>query len=80
MTFRFHKARHATAKAFEREFALEILKSDRLRVTILIGVIIAALLTLLGVAALGAKQFQGSLHGNMIGFIGTLVTSFRQVM
>jgi len=74
VTFRFRKVRHATAQAFEREFALEILKSDRLRVTILIGVIIAALLTLLSVAALGAKQFQGAFHGNMIGFIATLVT------
>src|SRR5215471_2509178 len=74
MTFRFRKARQTTAKAFEREFALEILKSDRLRVTILIGVIASALLTLLGVAALGAKQFQGAFHGNIIGFVATLVT------
>jgi len=74
VTFRFRKARQTTAKAFEREFALEILKSDRLRVTILIGVIIAALLTLLGVAALGAKQFQGAFHGNLFGFVATLVT------
>jgi adenylate cyclase len=74
VTFRFRKTRQTTAKAFEREFALEILKSDRLRVTILIGVITAALLTLLGVAALGANQFQGAFHGNMVAFIATLVT------
>jgi adenylate cyclase len=74
MTFRLRKEHHTTAKAFEREFALEILESDRLRVTILIGVIIAALLIVLGVAALGSNQFQRAFHGNVIGFIATLVT------
>jgi hypothetical protein len=49
VTFRLPKKHSTTAKAFEREFAREILKSDRLRVTILIGVIITTLLIVLGV-------------------------------
>ena len=47
MTFRSIKEHGTTPKAFEREFALEILKSDKLRVTILIGVILSALLIVL---------------------------------
>jgi len=74
VTFRFRKEHLRTAKAFEREFALEILKSDRLRVTILIGVIVAALLIVLAVAALGSNEFKPAFHGNVIGFFATLVT------
>ena len=73
MTLRLRKEHHRTAKAFEREFALEILKSDRLRVTILIGVILTALFIVLAVAGLGPIQFQRAFHGNVNGFIATLV-------
>ena len=41
----------ASTEAFEREFALETLKSDKLRVTILLGVILSApLIVLIGAA------------------------------
>ena len=74
MAFRLIKEHHTTPKAFEREFALEILKSDKLRVTILIGVILSALLIVLIVALLGIEQFQRSFHGNFRGFITTFIT------
>ena len=73
VTFRLPKGHSTTAKAFEREFAREILKSDRLRVTILIGVIITALLIVLGVASFGFNQFQRAFHGNVTGFVTTLL-------
>ena len=74
MTFRLVKEHGTTPKAFEREFALEIFKSDKLRVTILIGVILSALLTVLIVALLGLEQFQRSFHGNFRGFLTTFIT------
>jgi len=74
VAFRLIKEHHTTPKAFEREFALEILKSDKLRVTILIGVILSALLIVLIVALLGIEQFQRSFHGNFRGFITTFIT------
>ena len=49
-----------TAKALEREFAFEILKGDRLRVTILIGVIVTALLIALALR-LSASLSSGAL-------------------
>jgi adenylate cyclase len=64
----------ASTKVFERELALEILKSDKLRVTILIGVILSALLIVLIVAALGFKEFQSAFQGNFKGFITTFFT------
>jgi len=73
VTFRLPKEHSTTAKAFEREFAREILKSDRLRVTILMGVIITALLIVLGVAGFGFNQFQRAFHGNVTGFVTTLL-------
>lgn len=74
VTFRLRKEHNATAKAFEREFALEILKSDKLRVIILIGVVISALLIVIAIALLGFKQFQRSFQGTFRGFVTTLVT------
>ncbi len=73
VTFRLPKEHRTTAKAFEREFTREILKSDRLRVTILIGVILTALLIVLGVASFGFNQFQRAFHGNVTGFVTTLL-------
>ena len=54
---------------FEQEFALESLKSDRLRVTILIGAIISASLSVVLLAQIFAEQFQAVFHGNMHGFL-----------
>ena len=43
MTRRLKKASAIDADVFEKEFALESLKSERLRVSILIGAIVSAL-------------------------------------
>jgi MFS superfamily sulfate permease-like transporter len=50
------------------------LKSDKLRVTILIGVNLSALLIVLIITLLGFEQFQQSFHGNFRGFITTFIT------
>ena len=55
--------------AFEEEFALESLKSDRLRVTILIGAIAASVLLVVVMAQLFFDQFQSVFHGNSEGFL-----------
>ena len=55
--------------AFEEEFALESLKSDRLRVTILIGAIAASVLLVVVMAQLFYDQFQSVFHGNSQGFL-----------
>jgi adenylate cyclase len=54
---------------FEQEFALESLKSDRLRVTILIGAIVSSVLLVVLLAQIFAEQFQTVFHGNMHGFL-----------
>ena len=51
-------------EAFEKEFAFESLKSDRLRVTILIGAIISALLIVLLMMLFFYDDFQNAFHGN----------------
>ena len=53
---------------FEKEFALESLKSDRLRVTILIGSIISTVVLVVLMAQIFPDQFQSVFHGNMHGF------------
>src|SRR5213594_356739 len=72
----FHHSKHQStiSKAFEDEFALESLKSDRLRVNILIGVIISALVTVLGLALFSFEEFQRAFHGNFNGFLISIAT------
>jgi adenylate cyclase len=55
--------------AFEQEFALESLKSDRLRVTILIGAIVSTVLLVTVTSQLFFDQFQTVFHGNSRGFL-----------
>ena len=55
--------------AFDREFQLEILRSDRLRVTTLIGVILSAVLVVLILAVFSYEQFDRAFHGNFHGFL-----------
>ncbi len=62
------KKRNAT-DLFEEEFALESLKSDRLRVSILIGAIISALLIVLALVPIFLDQFQSAFHGNFRNFL-----------
>lgn len=57
------------SNAFEDEFALESLKSDKLRVTILIGAVVSAAAILLIQFAFSFDQFQRSFHGNFYGFL-----------
>jgi len=54
---------------FEEEFALESLKSDRLRVTILIGAIFSALGSLGILVPLFFDEFQTAFHGNFGRFL-----------
>ena len=54
---------------FEEEFALESLKSDRLRVSILIGAILSALLLVLILVSVFFEEFQIAFHGNFRGFL-----------
>src|SRR4030095_2394236 len=65
--------KNPTHSAFEREFALEVLSSDKLRVTILIGVIISAVLVVLSLAAFSTAQFTRAFHGNLKGFLANLL-------
>jgi adenylate cyclase len=55
--------------AFEEEFALESLKSDRLRVTILIGAIGSSVLLVVIMSLLFSEQFDNVFHGNSRGFL-----------
>lgn len=68
MTFRRRKHRSLTS-AFESEFALEVLKSDQLRITILLGVIMSALLVVLTMVVFYYEQFRRAFHGNINGFL-----------
>jgi len=66
---RRRRMRAVDQDVFEQEFALESLKSDRLRVTILIGAIVSAVLLVVLLAQIFAEQFQAVFHGNMHGFL-----------
>ena len=55
--------------AFEEEFALESLKSDQLRVTILIGAIGSSVLLVVVLSLLFSDQFESVFHGNSRGFL-----------
>ena len=54
---------------FEKEFALESLKSDRLRVSILIGAIVSALVFILIMGPIFYDEFQRAFHGNFREFL-----------
>lgn len=62
------RRREGESEAFEQEFALEILESDRLRVTILIGVIAVALVIQLCLFVFAFEHFQQTFHGNFKNF------------
>lgn len=68
MRFRRAKQRSLTS-AFESEFALEVLRSDQLRVTILIGVIVSAVLVVSTLLTFSYEQFRRAFHGNINGFV-----------
>jgi adenylate cyclase len=58
--------------AFEEEFAVESLKSDRLRVTILIGAIVSAVVLVVVMSLVAFDQFQTVFHGNVRGFLNAV--------
>lgn len=69
MTLRKNKRAAVDHDAFENEFALESLKSDRLRVTILIGAIISSVLLIVVMMPIFFEQLQRAFHGNVSGFM-----------
>jgi adenylate cyclase len=63
------KEQSTISSAFENEFALEVLKSDKLRVTILVGAVSSALLLLLILSVSTFEEFQRTFHGNFKEFL-----------
>jgi len=59
----------AVSGVFEKEFAQESLKSDRLRVTILMGAISISMVLLLFLVLTSYEQFQAAFHGNFRRFL-----------
>lgn len=70
---RKRKRNRSAARSFESELALEMLKSDKLRVTILMGALSAVLPVTLTLAVFVYEDFQRIFHGNFKGFIVTLL-------
>ena len=60
---------HSLSGDFDRQFALEILKSDKLRVSILLGVWLTACFVMLNLAFFFNGQFQNSFHGRFERFL-----------
>ena len=69
MTRRLKKTSAINVDVFEKEFALESLKSERLRVSILIGAISSALVFILIMGPIFHDEFQSAFHGNFRGFL-----------
>src|SRR4030095_16459111 len=79
MTFRRLKRRPNISNVFDSAFALEILKSDKLRVSILLGTWISILTVLFLLSFAFTGQFQSAFHGKFYEFrkaliIGSAVT------
>jgi adenylate cyclase len=66
----------AISTAFDDEFGQEILKSDKLRVTILMGAVCSFVVILLVLALLEFDQFQQTFHGNFQKFLLTFLGFF----
>jgi adenylate cyclase len=70
MTLRRKKTRRTLGHdVFEKEFAIESLKSERLRVTILMGAIFSSVALLLLMALFFFEQFQTTFRGNARNFM-----------
>ena len=61
---------------FEDQFALESLKSERLRVSILIGAVVSSVTLLMLLMPFFYDQFQEVFHGNIKGFLVAVVILF----
>src|ERR1041385_7899497 len=66
---KLRRKRRDAKDVFEQEFALESLKSDRLRVSILIGAIVSALLLVLSLVPIFLDEFQRAFHDNFRNFL-----------
>jgi adenylate cyclase len=68
--------RRLDGDVFEREFAIESLKSERLRVTILMGAIISSVALLLLMTLLFFDQFNNTFRGNARSFLFAVIALF----
>ena len=62
------RRQESLSHAFDSQFALEILKSDKLRVSILLGVWLSACAVLSSLAIIFSGDFQHTFHGKFDGF------------
>ena len=69
MTFRRPQREESIVQEFEREFGHEILKSNRLRVTILMGVLGSALMVVPILSVFSFEHFQSAFHGRFKSFV-----------
>src|SRR5262245_52494150 len=69
MSFPRSKPEDGIVQQFEREFALEIIKSDRLRVTILMCVLAAALVVVPVLSLFSSTSFESAFHGRFKSFM-----------
>src|ERR1700754_2759089 len=74
MKLRRQKQTKPASGTFESEFAIEILKSDKLRVTILICFFGVALPSILLLAVFAFEDFQRIFHGNFKIFVTIVLT------
>jgi len=65
------KQRVSISSAFDNEFALEVLRSDRLRVNILLGVLSSAVLLATALLIAATRYFRSAFHGRLSGFVIT---------
>ena len=75
MTPRTHR-QHSISQVFEQEFALEILKSDRQRITMLMCVLAVAALVIPVLSVFSFEDFQSSFKGRFSSFVLTFVVIF----
>src|SRR4051794_14764071 len=68
--------RRSDGDVFEREFGIESLKSERLRVTILMGAIISSVALLLSMTLLFFDQFNNTFRGNARSFLFAVIVLF----
>lgn len=80
MRLRRIKRDKPTSPAFESELALEILKSDRLRVTILFCILASVVPLMLMFAVFSYEDFQRSFRGNFKSFLLTLLLIMGAVL
>ncbi len=70
----FVRSKHSVSRAFENEFAAEILKSERLRVTALMAVIATTLVVQLFMSIFARADLRRSFHGRLDEFLTAVFT------